>query len=241
MHAFRSYIFAARIACDSGPTCNYCVKKFLYVNWLCLLMLGGQTMTLYMRPANVLSPSLPRHSSFFAFNSSRNVSRQQYAATPTLHDLESSPFLCISFSTFTSPPVFSTMRFSVSSQLGEWPWLVHFEDCCYWNISAWVIQFNFQHIVVVRDPQLQTVFIYAVLQDGWWWPEHMLSVPVFHNLKASLIFTPINTLLDIFNPPLSSNRSSVTYNILLQRTVFAHMSIITYLLSLYALYLFSPR
>ena len=22
MHAFRSYIFAARIACDSGPTCN---------------------------------------------------------------------------------------------------------------------------------------------------------------------------------------------------------------------------
>ena len=25
MHAFRSYIFAARNACDSGPTCLYCI------------------------------------------------------------------------------------------------------------------------------------------------------------------------------------------------------------------------
>ena len=28
MHAFRSYIFAARIACDSGPTCSS-LKLFL--------------------------------------------------------------------------------------------------------------------------------------------------------------------------------------------------------------------
>jgi len=37
MHAFRSYIFAARIACDSGPTCSFCIwnntstLRFLYV------------------------------------------------------------------------------------------------------------------------------------------------------------------------------------------------------------------
>jgi len=35
MHAFRSYIFAVRIACDSGPTCCHCAVSdmFCYRCW----------------------------------------------------------------------------------------------------------------------------------------------------------------------------------------------------------------
>ena len=33
MHAFRSYIFAARIACDSGPSCTLCTDLQYYTDY----------------------------------------------------------------------------------------------------------------------------------------------------------------------------------------------------------------
>jgi len=33
MHAFRSYIFAALIACDSGPTCTSKTRQILSVQY----------------------------------------------------------------------------------------------------------------------------------------------------------------------------------------------------------------
>jgi len=49
MHAFRSYIFAARNACDSGPTCDILLCTRKYTDWTRLQLFASV-------PANCLFP-----------------------------------------------------------------------------------------------------------------------------------------------------------------------------------------